>query len=289
MIEKTLPVQPQSRPKLPSWLKKSLPTSETYQKTRSLLKELKLQTVCEEARCPNQGECWSKHLATVLIMGPNCTRTCSFCSVPKGEPQPLDPEEPVRLAEAIERLGLRYLVLTSVTRDDLLDGGASHFVRCIDELRSRIADIKVEILTPDFQFSLERSLECFTGHLPDVWAHNIETVDRLARKARIRGSQEATLACLQAIKNYFPDLDTKSGLMLGMGETDEEIEETLQKLRAVGVTRMTMGQYLRPTPHHMPVKEFVTPEKFLFWQNHLKAMGFTVIECHPFARSSYQS
>jgi len=293
MIELPLPVkQETARPKhtrLPPWLKKQLPTSPEFFRTRELLRELNLQTVCEEAKCPNQGECWSKNLATVMIMGPYCTRTCSFCAVPKGEPVPLDQDEPRRLAEAIERLGLRHLVLTSVNRDDLPDGGAGHFVACIGALRDRLPEVKVEILTPDFQFSLEQSLDCFQEDLPDIWAHNIETVDRLSRKARIRGSHEATLRCLEGIKKRYPAVPTKSGIMLGMGERDDEVLETLKRLRDVGVTQITMGQYLRPSPDHMVVKEYIPPEKFSSWNDRLYAMGFEVTECHPFARSSYQS
>lgn len=254
-----------------------------------LLKEHRLQTVCEEARCPNQGECWSKHHATVIILGPNCTRTCAFCSVPKGQPAPVDPDEPLRLAEAAQQLGLHYIVITSVTRDDLPDGGASQFASCIASLRIRMPETRVEILTPDFQFSLERSIEAMQDHLPDVWAQNIETVDRLSRKARIKGSHDHTLACLGAIKQRYPEVPTKSGIMLGMGEVDEEVEEALVRLREVGVTHMTIGQYLAPTSHHMPVKEFIHPEKFDFWRQRCIDLDFQVVECHPYARSSYIS
>ncbi len=277
------------RTPLPPWLKKQIPTSPEYLRTKNLLKELGLQTICEEARCPNQGECWSKNHATVMILGPNCTRTCGFCSVPKGPPAPVDPDEPLRLTEAIQQLGLRYVVITSVNRDDLPDGGASQFASCIASLRIRLPETKVEILTPDFQFSLERSIEAFQDHLPDVWAHNIETVDRLSRKARVKGSHNATLACLRAIKKRYPEVPTKSGIMLGMGETDAEVEETLIRLGESGVTHITIGQYLRPTPHHMPVKEFITPEKFDFWRQRCRDLDFRVIECHPYARSSYIS
>jgi lipoic acid synthetase len=280
---------PKKRTPLPSWLKKELPTSSDYFQTKGLLKELRLQTVCEDARCPNIGECWSKRHVTVMILGTNCTRTCSFCSVPKGATSPVDPDEPRRLAEAMKRLEARHLVVTSVNRDDLPDGGAGQFANCIRSLRAEIPGIEVEILTPDFQYSLDASLEALSGDLPDVWAHNIETVDRLSRKARIKGSHAATLACLSGIKKRFPEIPTKSGIMLGMGETDDEITETLEALRNVGVTHLTMGQYLRPTPDHMPVKEFVTPEKFREWDAVCAEMGFTTREIHPYARSSYKS
>jgi lipoic acid synthetase len=277
------------RTPLPQWLKKDLPSSPEYFKTKDLLKELRLQTVCEEARCPNKGECWSKKLATVMILGPNCTRTCAFCSVPKGETSPVDLDEPRRLAEAIARLDLRHVVVTSVNRDDLPDGGASQFAKCVRSLRERNPGIGVEILTPDFQYSLEESLDAMNDDLPDIWAHNIETVDRLSRKARIKGSCRATLACLRGIKERYPRIPTKSGIMLGLGETDEEVLETLKQLRDVGVTHITLGQYLRPTTAHMPVKEFVLPDKFREWDRVCEEIGFEVREIHPYARSSYQS
>jgi lipoic acid synthetase len=277
------------RTPLPRWLKKELPSSPEYFRTKTLLKDLRLQTVCEEARCPNQGECWSKNHATVMILGPNCTRTCGFCAVPKGPTSPVDPGEPLRLAEAIEQLGLKYVVITSVNRDDLPDGGAAQFAACIASLRDRLPNAKVEILTPDFQFSLDESLEAFSGHLPDVWAHNIEVVDRLSRKARVKGSHEATLRCLREIKHRYPQVPTKSGIMLGMGEGAEEVDETLLRLREAGVTHITVGQYLCPTPNHMPVKEFITPERFGEWRERCRELGFEKIECHPYARSSYLS
>lgn len=277
------------RTPLPRWLRKEIPTSPEYFRTKSLLKELRLQTICEEARCPNQGECWSKNHATVMILGPNCTRTCAFCSVPKGPTTPVDPDEPARLAEAIARLGLRYVVITSVNRDDLPDGGASQFAACIAAIRARLPETKVEILSPDFQFSLECSLEAFAEHLPDVWAHNIETVDRLSRKARIKGSHDATLACLGAIKARYPEVPTKSGIMLGLGESEEEVEETLLRVREAGATHVTVGQYLRPTPRHMPVKAFIPPERFDHWRELCYRIGFEVVESHPYARSSFQS
>ncbi|MCA9429663.1 MAG: lipoyl synthase [Candidatus Omnitrophica bacterium] len=287
-----IPIQtpePKKPARLPKWLKKELPSSPEYFRTKELIKELKLQTVCEEARCPNMGECWSKNLATIMILGPNCTRTCSFCSVPKGPTSPVDPDEPRRMTEAIRQLGLKYLVLTSVNRDDLPDGGAFQFAACIRSLRENIEDIQIEILTPDFQYSLDASLDALANDLPDVWAHNIEVVDRLSRKARIKGSHDATLACLSQIKERFPEVPTKSGIMLGMGETDEEVVETLRLLLEVGVSHITMGQYLRPTPKHMPVKEFITPDKFEEWDRVCEEMGFEVREIHPYARSSYQS
>lgn len=286
-MQVTLPRK--QRTPLPPWLRKQIPTAPEYLRTKSLLKELKLQTICEEARCPNQGECWSKNHATVMILGPNCTRTCGFCSVPKGPTSPVDPNEPLRLADAIQQLGLKYVVITSVNRDDLPDGGASQFASCIASLRSRLPETRVEILTPDFQFSLERSLEAFHDHLPDVWAHNIETVDRLSRKARVKGSHDATLKCLRAIKQRYPQIPTKSGIMLGMGESEDEVEETLIRVKEAGATHITIGQYLRPTPHHMPVKEFIPPEKFDFWRQRCHELDFQVIECHPYARSSYIS
>jgi len=277
------------RTPLPRWLKKQLPSSPDYFETKQLLGELKLQTVCEEARCPNKGECWSKKLATVIILGPNCTRRCAFCSVPKGATSQVDPDEPRRLAEAVDRLGLRHVVVTSVNRDDLPDGGAGQFALCTRALRERIPNITVEILSPDFQFSLDRSLDAMEHDLPDIWAHNIETVDRLSRKARIKGSHQATLACLRGIKERYPHVPTKSGLMLGLGESEKEVHETLEQLGSAGVSQITIGQYLRPTTAHMPVKEFIPPEKFEEWDGICEAMGFEVREIHPYARSSYRS
>jgi lipoic acid synthetase len=285
----TTPIPSREAVRLPRWLKKEIPSDPAYFETKALIKDLRLQTVCEDARCPNMGECWSKGHVTVMILGTNCTRTCSFCSVPKGDTSPVDSDEPRRLTEAMKNLRARYLVITSVNRDDLSDGGASQFAKCIRGLREAIEGIEVEILTPDFQYSLETSLDALAEDLPDIWAHNIETVDRLSRKARIKGSHEATLACLSGIKKRYPWVPTKSGIMVGMGETDEEVVETLKLLRDVGVTQVTIGQYLRPTPKHMPVKEYIVPEKFLEWDALCQEMGFTEREVHPYARSSFRS
>ena len=246
-----------------------------------------METICINANCPNRGECWQRGTATVLILGNICTRNCKFCSVPKGKPNPPDPEEPMRLAQMTRQLGLKYLVITSVDRDDLPDGGASHFRDCINTVRQNCPDAKFEILTPDFRNCQQQALEILRDALPFVFAHNIETVPSLYKIARAGGNYQASLNLLKMAKENFPEIQTKSSIMLGLGETDEEVEQVLKDLRNVGCDRITIGQYLRPSKDSLPVVEFVTPEKFDYWKQKAVELGFSWVMASPFTRSSY--
>jgi lipoyl synthase len=273
--------------RLPAWLKRPLPRGNEDFFTQNLLRELNLETVCENARCPNRPECYSRRTATFMILGNVCTRPCGFCSVPRGEPEPPSDDEPERLAEAACRLGLRHVVITSVTRDDLPDGGADYFYRCIQAVRQRLP-AAVEVLTPDFQGNrqaIDRVLEA----RPDVYNHNMETVPRLYRKVRGRADYQRSLDLLAHVKRSAPGLVTKSGLMLGLGETAGELLDTLADLRAVGCDMLTLGQYLAPTLKHIPVARFVAPEEFDALAVLARSLGFTHVASGPFVRSSYHA
>ncbi|MCI0380280.1 MAG: lipoyl synthase [Gemmataceae bacterium] len=278
-------VLPQRR--LPSWLKRPLPAGNENFFTHSLLRELNLETVCENARCPNRPECYSRRTATFMIMGNVCTRPCGFCSVPRGEPDTLADDEPERVAEAALRLGLRHVVITSVTRDDLLDGGAEHFYRCVLAVRTRTG-AAVEVLTPDFLGNL-RSIDRVIEARPDVFNHNMETVPRFYKKVRGRAGYRRSLDLLARVKRKAPHLVTKSGLMLGLGETREELFEAWADLRAVGCDVLTMGQYLTPTLKHVPVARFLPPEEFVELGRLARLLGFTHVASGPFVRSSYHA
>jgi lipoic acid synthetase len=275
------------RPRLPEWLKKPLPEGNGNFFTHGLIDELKLTTVCEEARCPNRAECWSRRTATFMIMGEVCTRPCGFCSVNKGTPQTLESDEPARVAEAAHRLGLRHVVITSVTRDDLPDGGAEHFRQCILAVRERTGAV-VEVLTPDFQGNTA-ALDIVLSASPEVFNHNTETVPRLYRKVRGRADYRRTLDLLDYVKKQRPEIVTKSGLMLGIGETIDELFDVLADLRSVNCDTLTLGQYLAPTLKHIPVARFVPPEEFDSIAARARLLGFKKVVAGPFVRSSYHA
>lgn len=272
--------------RLPSWLKRPMPQPGMVY-TSNVIADLRLETVCESAKCPNRTECWSKQTATFMVLGNVCTRPCGFCSVPKGKTETLQADEPERVAEAAERLGLRYVVITSVTRDDLPDGGAEHFARCVLAVRERTG-AQVEVLTPDFlgnRAAISRVIES----RPDVFNHNTETVPRLYHRVRRNAEYQRTLALLQQVKDEAPNMPTKSGLMLGLGETLDELLEVFSDLRAVGCDMLTLGQYLQPTPDHLPVERFVPPEEFDEIGAMAKRLGFGMVASGPFVRSSYHA
>ncbi len=274
--------------RLPEWVRRTVLNTEENRKVRSILKEQKLSTICESGRCPNKGECWARGTATYLLMGPLCTRTCKFCSVNKGMPDALDPDEPYRVAEASRQMNLRHVVLTSVNRDDLPDQGSNHFARTIAALKELIPDVSVEVLTPDFQ----GREDCVTTVLaadPVVFNHNIETVPRLYRKVRPGSKYDRSLKVLDIAKKLRPDIPTKSGIMLGLGETREEIFEVLRDMRAIDVDFLTMGQYLRPSRDQLPVKRYVTPEEFEELGAEAWKLGFKMVHSGPLVRSSYHA
>lgn len=274
--------------RLPDWLKRPLPTSNGNFFTQALLDELRLETVCENARCPNRPECYSRRTATFMILGNVCTRPCGFCSVPKSlHPDPLEADEPERVAEAAHRLGLRHVVITSVTRDDLLDGGADHFRRCILAVRARTG-AAVEVLTPDFMGDLH-AVDLVLSAEPEVFNHNLETVPRLYKKVRGRASYQRSLDLLAHVKRQQPRCVTKSSLMLGIGETIDELLDLLADLRGVGCDTLTLGQYLAPTLKHVPVARFVPPEEFDALARLAERMGFKKVVAGPFVRSSYHA
>jgi lipoic acid synthetase len=273
--------------RLPAWLKRPLPRGNENFYTHNLLRELNLETVCENARCPNRPECYSRRTATFMILGNVCTRPCGFCSVPRGEPESLEADEPERVAEAAARLGLKHVVITSVTRDDLPDGGADHFHRCVLAVRRRTG-AAVEVLTPDFLGNLaaiDRVLEA----QPEVYNHNLETVPRLYKKVRGRAEYQRSLDLLAHVKRRCPEMVTKSGLMLGLGETRDELLDVLADLRAVHCDTLTLGQYLAPTLKHIPVARYVPPEEFAELKVLALALGFEHVASGPFVRSSYHA
>jgi lipoic acid synthetase len=273
--------------RLPSWLKRKLPRGNGNFYTQELLRELRLETVCENARCPNRPECYARRTATFMILGNVCTRPCGFCSVGKGAPEPLEDDEPARVAEAARRLGLRHVVITSVTRDDLPDGGADHFRRCILAVRE-LTGAAVEVLTPDF-LGDPGAVDTVLAARPDVYNHNMETVPRLYKKARGRASYQRSLDLLAHVRRQASATVTKSGLMLGLGETTEELLEVLADLRAVDCDTLTLGQYLAPTLKHIPVARYVTPQEFEELARRARTLGFHKVVAGPFVRSSYHA
>jgi lipoic acid synthetase len=275
-------------PRLPRWLKRNVPKGNANHFTARLIDELDLETVCESAKCPNRMECWSQKTATFMVMGNVCTRPCGFCSVPKGKTEALELDEPDRVAEAALRLGLKHVVITSVTRDDLADGGADHFYRCVLAVRERTG-AAVEVLTPDF-IGKAGAVERVVAAVPEVFNHNTETVPRLYHQVRGRKSvYRWTLALLRRVKGLNPAIKTKSGLMLGLGETREELFETLADLLDAGVDYLTLGQYLQPTPDHLPVVRYVPPAEFDELGGQARALGFKKVASGPFVRSSYHA
>lgn len=274
--------------KLPPWLRRRLPAGQAYDRTDTILKSLSLQTICTNANCPNRGQCWDRGTATVLILGNICTRNCKFCSVATGKPNPPDPTEPARIAQMTEQMGLKYLVITSVNRDDLPDGGASHFRDCINQTRKQCPDTKFEILTPDFRNCQAHALDILADALPFVFAHNIETVPSLYTLARTGADYQQSLDLLKIARHRFENqVPTKSSLMLGLGETDTEIEQALKDLRNVSCDRITIGQYLKPSKTSLDVVDYIPPEKFDFWKQKAITLGFSWVISSPFARSSY--
>ncbi len=285
-------IAPQSREDLlrkPSWIRVRSPNSEKYYEVKKLLREHKLHTVCEEASCPNIGECFGKGTATFMILGDLCTRRCPFCDVAHGRPKPPDAGEPLHLAQSIAAMKLRYVVITSVDRDDLRDGGAQHFADCIREIRTHAPFTKIETLVPDFRGRLEIALEKLASSPPDVLNHNLETVPRLYKQCRPGADYAHSLKLLKDFKAQFPHIPTKSGLMLGLGETDDEILEVMQDLRNHQVEMLTIGQYLQPSVGHLPVMRYVTPEGFKEFERVALAMGFSNAACGPMVRSSYHA
>jgi lipoic acid synthetase len=274
----------------PEWMRIKLPpSSQKIEHIKSTLRKNKLHSVCEEASCPNLAECFNHGTATFMIMGAICTRRCPFCDVAHGRPLPLDPEEPKKLALTIKEMNLKYVVITSVDRDDLRDGGAQHFADCIREIREHSPQTRIEILTPDFRGRMEQALEVFRETPPDVFNHNLETAPRMYRVARPGADYKWSLELLRRIKEMHPHVPTKSGLMMGLGETNEEIVEVLKDLREHGVNMLTLGQYLQPSRHHLPVKRYVPPAEFDELKDVAMELGFSHAACGPFVRSSYHA
>ena len=272
----------------PAWLRRKLPSGPEYEQIRSMIGKGQLHTVCQEANCPNQFECFSARTATFLIMGATCTRGCRFCNIEGGRPGPLDPDEPRRVAEAAAKMNLRYVVVTSVPRDDLPDGGSGHFAATIHALRKSIADVQVEVLIPDFQGD-RLALETVLAAKPDVLNHNMETVERLYAEVRPQADYRQSLALLARVPAIDPAIPAKSGIMLGLGETEAEVRQTITDIYRTGCRLLTVGQYLQPTPKHLPVVDFIPPEEFDRWRRLAMDMGFEKVASGPFVRSSYHA
>lgn len=275
-------------PPRPDWIRVKAPVSQAYNETRSLMRDLSLHTVCEEAACPNIGECWKKKHATFMILGSVCTRACAFCNVATGRPDQLDPHEPDRLAEAVGKLGLSHVVITSVDRDDLEDGGAGHFARVITRLRETSSQCTIEVLTPDFM-KKDGAVEVVVKARPDVFNHNLETVPRLYPAIRPGARYFTSLHLHKRVKELDPTIFTKSGIMVGLGETREEVGQVMDDLRAADVDFLTIGQYLQPTPKHAAVDRYVTPEEFESYATMARAKGFLMVSSSPLTRSSYHA
>ncbi|CAL4320719.1 lipoyl synthase [Buchnera aphidicola] len=274
----------------PKWIRIKLPTKFNHvNKLKNILRKYELHTVCEEARCPNLTECFHNHTATFMILGNICTRKCSFCAVKKGRPILVDPHEPEKLSKVVDKMGIKYIVITSVNRDDLKDGGATQFSNCIHHLRKKNENIKIEILVPDFRNSLKYSIDIISKNPPDVFNHNIENVPRLYQLIRPGANYYQSLKLLQYFKKKHPNIFTKSGLMLGLGETEKEVLQVLQDLRNHDVNMLTLGQYLQPTQNHIPIKRYVTPLEFQHLYEEAISMGFTKAFCGPLVRSSYHA
>jgi len=282
-------ITPEPRPRLPEWLRTKLPTSASFSVTRGLLQELKLHTVCESAKCPNHWECWSKGTATFMIAGDRCTRACGFCAVTTAKPFALETDEPARVAEATRRMRLKHVVITAVARDDLRDGGAEHFRQTIEAVRAANPGIVIEVLTPDF-LDREESIDTVLAANPHIFNHNLETVRRLTPSVRSRATYDRSLSVLGKVKaSRGPAIHTKSGLMLGLGETEEELFTAMGDLRTANCDILTLGQYLQPTLKHLPVREFVSPAKFAEYKITAEKMGFTHVASGPMVRSSYHA
>jgi lipoyl synthase len=278
-----------ARMRLPEWLRITLPSTDTFARTRALLDELKLHTVCESAKCPNHWECWSKGTATFMIAGDRCTRACGFCAVATAKPLALEADEPARVAEATQRMKLRHVVITAVARDDLKDGGAGHFAKTIEKVRELNPGIVIEVLVPDFNDS-DAAIETVLAVNPHIYNHNLETVRRLTPEVRHRATYDRSLTVLRKVKEKRGDsIYTKSGVMLGLGEAPDELFQAMRDLRASGCDILTLGQYLQPTLRHLPVKEFVTPAQFADYKVAAEEMGFVHVASGPMVRSSYHA
>jgi len=283
-------VEPTVNPKRkPKWIRAKSPAHPEVQRLKTILREQNLHTVCEEASCPNLGECFAHGTATFMIMGDICTRRCPFCDVAHGKPLPLDIQEPANLANTIKAMSLRYVVITSVDRDDLRDGGSGHFVNCISEVRKLNPDTKIEILVPDFRGRMDVALAILNKQPPDVFNHNLETIPRLYKKARPGADYQWSLSLIKEFKKLYPDVPSKSGLMLGLGETLEEVQEVMRDLREHNCDMLTLGQYLQPSLSHLPVDRYVTPEEFDQLADIGHAMGFSQVASGPMVRSSYHA
>jgi len=282
-------VVPAPRARLPAWIRAQAPTAPEVARVKDILRAGGLHTVCEEAACPNLGECFRHGTATFMILGDLCTRRCPFCDVGHGVPRPPDTDEPARLARALKALGLRHVVITSVDRDDLRDGGAAHFAACVGAVRASAPEVRIEILTPDFRGRMDTALAILADAPPDVMNHNLETVPRLYRAVRPGADYAHSLQLLACFGARVPGVPTKSGLMLGLGETDAEVLDVLADLRRHGVSMVTLGQYLQPSPHHLPVQRFVTPDAFDDLAAQARAMGFESVASGPLVRSSYHA
>ena len=276
------------QPQKPPWIKVRLPSNPKFFSTKALISDLRLHTVCESAQCPNRWECWSHGTATVMIAGERCTRACGFCAVSTAKPFALEEDEPERVAEAVRRMGLKHVVITAVARDDLKDGGANHFARTIAAVREMDPTIIIEVLVPDFH-AQDWCIEIVTRAAPEIFNHNMETVERLTPVVRSRAKYRTSLDVLRKAKELSPKVVTKSGVMLGLGETESELLQTMDDLRAVGCQVLTLGQYLRPTPQHLPVIEFITPERFDAYGEIARAKGFDHVASGPLVRSSYHA
>ena len=283
------PAVPAERQRKPDWIRVKAPTSKAYGETRDLMRSLGLNTVCEEAACPNIGECWQKKHATVMILGDTCTRACAFCNVKTGMPRKVDASEPEHVAEAAAKLGLEHIVITSVDRDDLPDGGAGQFVKVIEALRRNTPQTTIEILTPDFRGKMLAAVEAIVAAGPDVYNHNLETVPRLYPTIRPGARYYASLRLLEEVKRHNPLIFTKSGVMLGLGEERLEVHQVMDDMRCAGIDFLTMGQYLQPTPKHAKVMEFVTPKAFGAYGAIARAKGFLQVAASPLTRSSYHA
>lgn len=284
----TITINHNNRTQKPPWLKRRLPTGPDYEQIKTLINKGGLHTVCQEAKCPNIWECFSKQTATFMIMGSRCTRNCRFCAIAHGPTAPPDPEEPARVAEAVRKMGLNYVVITSVTRDDLPDGGAVFFAQTLQEIRKQIPDAVIEILIPDFQGN-KNALKTVLKARPDVLNHNIETVPRLYSTVRPEANYNRSLELLKQTGQYGPSIPTKSGLMLGLGERPDEISRTLEDLFKTGCRILTLGQYLQPSNQHLQVERFVSPEEFDSWEKTALEIGFSQVAGGPFVRSSYHA
>jgi lipoyl synthase len=272
----------------PDWIKVRLPNNPVFFSTKALISDLKLHTVCESAQCPNRWECWSSGTATFMIAGERCTRACGFCAVTTAKPFALEADEPQRVAEAVKRLRLRHIVITAVARDDLRDGGADHFAKTIEAVRAAVPGIIIEVLTPDFH-AKEDCLHIVAAARPHIFNHNLETVERLTPAVRSRAKYRLSLTVLRRVKEIGPDMVTKSGLMLGLGETESELFQAMEDLRAANVQVLTLGQYLRPSPQHLPVVEYIHPDAFKRYEKVAYEKGFEFVASGPLVRSSYHA